>query len=48
MTLAIYWNNNIYFVNFDLLQFFNKSIPLKEFTPNITNWNEFVDKLNNK
>ena len=40
MTLAIYWNNNIYFVNFDLLQFFNKSIDLKTLEPNIKNWSE--------
>lgn len=46
--LAIKWENSIYFIDFGLLQFFKKSIPLKEFTPNITNWNEFVDKLNNK
>lgn len=40
MALAIYWNDNVYFVNFDLLQFFNKSIDLKTLEPNIKNWSE--------
>ena len=35
MIIAIKWNNNIYFINFDLLQFFNKSIDLKKIEPNI-------------
>lgn len=48
MILAIKNYNNIYFIDFGLLQFFEKSIDLRKFTPNITNWNEFVDSLNNK
>lgn len=40
MALAIYWDDNVYFVNFDLLQFFNKSIDLKTLEPNIKNWSE--------
>ena len=35
MIVAIKWDNNIYFINFDLLQFFNKSIDLKKIEPNI-------------
>jgi len=35
MIIAIKWNNNIYFINFDLLHFFNKSIDLKKIEPNI-------------
>ena len=35
MILAILWNNNVYFVDFGLLQFYDKSIDLKQFTPNI-------------
>ena len=40
MVLSILWDNKIYFVNFDLLQFFNKSIDLKTLEPNIKNWSE--------
>jgi len=40
MILAILWNNNIYFVNFDLLQFFDKSIDLKKIEPNIIDWDK--------
>ena len=35
MIIAIKWNNKIWFINFDLLQFFNKSIDLKKIKPNI-------------
>ena len=35
MIIAVKWNSNIYFINFDLLQFFNKSIDLKKIEPNI-------------
>lgn len=35
MVVAISWNKNIYFINFDLLQFFDKSIDLKKIEPNI-------------
>lgn len=48
MILAILWNNNVYFIDFSLLQFYDKSINLKNFTPNITDWDKFVDSLKNK
>ena len=35
MIIAIKWNDKIYFINFDLLQFFDKSIDLKKIEPNI-------------
>lgn len=35
MIIAVKWNQNIYFINFDLLQFFEKSIDLKKIEPNI-------------
>ena len=38
--IAIFWNNNVYFINFDLLQFFDKSIDLKTIEPNIKNFME--------
>lgn len=38
MILAILWNNNVYFIDFGLLQFYNKSIDLKQFTPNIVDF----------
>ena len=46
--LAIRWGNNVYFIDFGLVQFYDKSIPLKDLDPTITNWNKFVDELNNK
>ena len=46
--LAIRWGDNVYFVDFGLVQFYDKSIPLKDLDPTITNWNKFVDELNNK
>jgi Holliday junction resolvase len=46
--LAIRWGDNVYFVDFGLVQFYDKSIPLKDLNPTITNWNKFVDELNNK
>lgn len=48
MILVIKNFNNIYFIDFGLLQFYDKSIPLKKLKPTITNWNEFIDELNNK
>lgn len=33
--LAISWNNNVYFINFDLLEYYKKSIDLKQIEPNI-------------
>ena len=45
MILAILWNNNVYFINFDLLQFFNKSIDLKLIQPNIKNWEEVINEI---
>ena len=46
--LAVRWGDNVYFIDFGLVQFYDKSIPLKDLEPTITNWNKFVDKLNNK
>ena len=37
--LAILWNNNVYFIDFGLLNYYNKSIDLKKFKPNIINFN---------
>lgn len=36
--LAILWNNNVYFLNFDLLKNFDKSIDLKLIQPDIVNF----------
>lgn len=38
MIVAIKWDNKVYFINFDLLQFFDKSIDLKKIEPNIINF----------
>ncbi len=40
MVLAICWNDNVYYINFDLLQFFDKSIDLKKIEPNEKGWKE--------
>lgn len=32
--LAINWNGGVYLIDFDLLQFYDKSIPLKDIQPN--------------
>lgn len=45
--LAIKWENNVYFVDFGLLQFFDKSIDLKKIEPNIINFDEEVNNVNN-
>lgn len=44
--LAVRWRDNVYFIDFGLIQFYDKSIPLKDLEPTITNWNNFVDNLN--
>lgn len=38
--LAILWNNNVYIIDFFLLQFFEKSINLKNVEPNIKDWDK--------
>ena len=38
MVVAILWNNNVYFINFDLLGYFDKSINLNKIEPNIKDW----------
>jgi len=38
MVLAILWCDSVYFIQFDLLQFFDKSIDLKRIEPNIKNF----------
>ena len=43
--LAIRWGDNVYFIDFGLVQFYDKSIPLKDLDPTITNWNKFVEIL---
>lgn len=42
MIIAIKWDNKVYFINFDLLQFFDKSIDLKKIEPNIINFFEEI------
>lgn len=39
MVIAILWNNNVYFINFDLLGYFDKNINLNKIEPNIKDWN---------
>ena len=43
--LAIRWGDNVFFLDFGLLQFYEKSIPLKNLEPTIKNWNEFTATL---
>lgn len=38
--LAILWNDNVYIIDFYLLQFFDKSINLKNVEPNIKEWSK--------
>ena len=38
MIIAILWNDNVYFINFDLLNYFDKSINLNKIEPNIKKW----------
>ena len=45
MFLAVKWNNSVYFIHFDLLKFFDKSIDLKKFDADIKEWNKFVESL---
>lgn len=42
MYLAILWNDNVYFINFDLLCYFDKHINLKNIEPNIKNWSDYT------
>lgn len=43
--LAIKNNNNVYFIDFGLLQFYNKTIHLDKIEPNIKDWNNVIDNL---
>lgn len=43
--IAIKNKNNVYFIDFGLLQFYKKSIPLNKIEPNIKNWNEVIDNI---
>lgn len=40
--LAIKWNNKVWFIDFDLLQFYDKHINLKLIKPLINNFNEEI------
>jgi Holliday junction resolvase len=44
--LAILWNDNVYIVNFDLLEYYKKSIDLKKIEPNIKNWSKVTNENN--
>lgn len=43
--IAVKWNNNVYFIDFGILQFFNKSIPLANLEPSVKDWDKFVKSL---
>lgn len=43
--IAVKWNNNVYFIDFGILQFFSKSIPLSNLEPSVKNWDKFVESL---
>lgn len=43
--VAILWNDNVYFIDFCILQFYKKSVPISKLEPNITNWSEFVKTI---
>ena len=45
--LAIKWENKVWFIDFGLLQFFDKSIDLKKIEPNIINFDEEINNVNN-
>jgi len=44
--VAILWNDNVYFLDFSILQFYDKSIPLSKLQPSIENWSNVIDELN--
>lgn len=46
MCLAILWNDNVYYINFDLLPYFDKHIDLKKVEPNIKNWSLYTNDYN--
>lgn len=43
--LAILWNDNVWFIDFGIIQFFNKSIDLKDIEPNIINFSKEIENL---
>ena len=43
--VAILWNHNVYFLDFSILQFYDKSIPLSKLEPSIENWSKVVEEL---
>lgn len=43
--VAILWNNKIYFLDFSILQFYDKSVPLSKIQPSIENWSKIIDEL---
>ena len=45
--LAILWNDNLYLIDFGLIQFYDKSIDLKSFEPNLKGWKGIVKNANN-
>lgn len=44
--VAILWNDNVYFLDFSILQFYDKSVPLSKIQPSIENWSKIIDELN--
>ena len=43
--VAILWNDNVYFLDFSILQFYDKSIPLSKLQPSIKNWSNVIEDL---
>lgn len=43
--VAILWNNKIFFLDFSILQFYDKSVPLSKIQPSIENWSKIIDEL---
>lgn len=44
--IAIKWNDSVYFLDFSILQFYDKSVPLSKIQPSIENWSKIIDELN--
>ena len=46
--LAVLWDNNVFFLDFSIIQFFKKNINLKNLAPSVRNWSKFIETLENK
>lgn len=44
--LAVLWDNKVYFIDFGIINYFNKSIDLKDIEPNITDWKKVMERVN--